>query len=545
MQVAKPTWVGAVSKPSCDDVSHAKKGTMATELSKDRDVSEHGSRLILITLGIMAATLMQTLDATIVNVALPTIQGNLGATQEEGAWVVTGYIISAVIVIPMTPWLQMRFGRRQYYSVAIIGFTIASMLCGIASSIQQLILFRVIQGLFGGGLVATGQAALRDTFPRHLLGASQAVFALGAIVGPSVGPTVGGWLTDNFSWNWVFFINLAPGIFAATVMLTMMRNPSDPKPIPIDGIGLALLAMGLGSLQYILDEGQRNDWFQDPIIRLFGFTTVVGLAAFIAWELWGTKRPIVDLRAFKYRAIAAGSALGFAIGSVLFGATVILPQYVQGILGFTATLSGELIFVRAAFIALLTPFIARVAGSGRIDTRVLLVTGFSLIGTSQLWLGYITTSQNDFNSLLGPAIMAGVGLGLMFVPLSIAVLSAIPPEAVPKAAAFQALSLQLGGSFSTAALISLLVRRNAFHQSVLAQSVTPDNIALQNLIQHTHNTSAALLNTYQQVLTQASVMAYADCQWALGALTFFLLPLVFVLPRRRKGAAAPVQIPAE
>src|ERR1700676_2542732 len=405
---------------------------MATELTKDRDVSETGSRLILITLGIIAATLMQTLDSTIVNLALPTIQGNLGATQQEGAWVVTGYIISAVIVIPMTPWLQARFGRRQYYSIAIIGFTIASILCGLAGSIQQLVLYRVIQGLFGGGLVAPSQAALRDTFPRHLLGASQAVFALGAIVGPSVGPTIGGWLTDNYSWNWVFFINLVTGIFAATVDMTMMRNPTDPAPIPIDGIGLGLLAMGLGSLQYILDEGQRNDWFSDPVIRTFSATTVIGIVAFICWELWGAKRPLVDLRVFKYRAVAAGSMLGFAIGAVLFGATVILPQYVQGILGFTATLSGELIFVRAFFIALLTPFIARLAGSGKIDTRILLVTGFALIGASQIWLGNITTSQNDFNSLLGPAIMAGVGLGLLFVPLSIAVLSAIAPEMVPQ-----------------------------------------------------------------------------------------------------------------
>ena len=518
---------------------------MATELAKDRDVTETGSRLILITLGIMAATLMQTLDSTIVNVALPTIQGNLGATQEEGAWVVTGYIISAVIVIPMTPWLQARFGRRQYYSVAIIGFTIASMLCGIAGSIQQLILFRIIQGLFGGGLVATGQASLRDTFPRHLLGASQAVFALGAIVGPSVGPTVGGWLTDNFSWNWVFFINLVPGIFASIVVLTMMRNPSDPKPIPIDGVGLALLAMGLGSLQYILDEGQRNDWFSDPVIRLFGFTTVLGIAAFICWELWGAKRPLVDLRVFKYRAVAAGSALGFAIGAVLFGATVILPQYVQGILGFTATLSGELIFVRAAFIALLTPFIARLAGGGKIDTRILLVSGFTLVGASQIWLGYITTSQNDFGSLLGPAIIAGIGLGLLFVPISIAVLSAIPPEIVPKATSFQSLSLQLGGSFSTAALVTLLSRRSAFHQAVLGQNVTLDNPALQQLIQSTHNATAAIGNTYQLVLQQSTVMAYADAQWALGALTFFLLPLVFVLPRRRKGTATPANIPVE
>ena len=517
---------------------------MATELTKDRDVSETGSRLILITLGIIAATLMQTLDSTIVNVALPTIQGNLGATQQEGAWVVTGYIISAVIVIPMTPWLQARFGRKQYYSVAIIGFTIASILCGIASSIQQLVLYRIIQGLFGGGLIATGQASLRDTFPRHLLGASQAVFALGAIVGPSVGPTVGGWLTDNYSWNWVFFINLVPGIFAAVIMLTMMRNPSDPKPIPIDGIGLALLAMGLGSLQYILDEGQRNDWFTDPLITALACTSAVAIGVFIWWELYGTTRPLVDLRAFKYRAIAAGSTLGFAIGSVLFGATVILPQYVQGVLGFTATLSGELIFVRAAFIALLTPFIARLAGSGRIDTRILLVTGFGLIGVSQIWLGFITTSQNDFNSLVGPAIMAGVGLGLLFVPLSIAVMSAIPQEVVPKAAAFQSLSLQLGGSFSTAILVTLLAQRSAFHQAILARGATLDNPALQLLLQQTHNATSALINLYSLILQQATVMAYADAQWALGALTFVLLPLVFVLPKRRPGAAA-VEIPAE
>jgi DHA2 family multidrug resistance protein len=199
--------------------------------------------------------------------------------------------------------------------------------------------------------------------------------------------------------------------------------------------------------------------------------------------------------------------------------------------------------VRAFFIAALTPFIARVAGSGKIDTRILLVVGFSLIGVSQIWLGYITTSQNDFNSLLGPAIMAGIGLGLMFVPLSIAVLSAVPPEAVPKATAFQALSLQLGGSFSTAALITLLARRSAFHQTILAEAASPDNPALQLLQQH--DPAGALHTMYQTILQQSSVMAYADCQFALGALTFILLPLVFVLPKRRKNTTAPAHIPVE
>ena len=517
---------------------------MAVEV-KDRDVSEQGSRLILITVGILAATLMQTLDSTIVNVALPIIQGNLGATQSEGVWVVTGYIISAVIVIPLTPWLQSRFGRRQYYSVAIVGFTIASIFCGTAGSIQSLVIWRIIQGLFGGGLIATGQATLRDTFPRRLLGASQAVFALGAIVGPSVGPTLGGWLTDNFSWNYVFFINVVPGTFAAIVIFTMLRNPNDPKPLPIDAIGLGLLAMGLGSLQYVLGEGQPNDWFSDNWIKLFTSTAIIGLVAFVAWELYGTKRPIVDLRALRYRAVAAGSVLGFAIGAVLFGAVVILPQFTQNVLNFTATLSGELIFTRAAFIALLTPFIARIASSGRIDIRILLVTGFSLIGIAQIWTGYQTTSGSDFGSLVGPAALGGVGLAMLFTPISIAVLSSVPAEIVPKATAFQSLSLQLGASVSTALLVTLIARRDAFHQTVLAGNATIANPAIQILQQQTHEPlQQVLINVYGQVSTQAITMAYADAQWALGALTFFLLPLVFVLPRRRKGAMR-VQIPAE
>ena len=261
--------------------------------------------------------------------------------------------------------------------------------------------------------------------------------------------------------------------------------------------------------------------------------SVAGLCAFVIWELYGTKRPIVDLRAFKYRAIVAGSVLSLALGATLFGAIVILPQYTQGILGFTATLSGELIFARAIFIAIFTPFVARLAGTGRVDTRILLFVGFSMIGVAQFWLAAVTTTQSDFGALLLPAALGGIGISLLFTPIAIAVLGAVPPEVAPKAAAFQSLSLQLGGSLSTAALITLLARRNAFHQDMLAASATAANPALAALLKYPH----AIALEYAQIQQQASALSYADAQFALGVLTFTLMPLIFVMPGRRKDVA--------
>jgi DHA2 family multidrug resistance protein len=504
---------------------------------------ERGGALVLLTAGILAATLMQTLDTTIVNVALPIIQGNLGATIDEGAWVVTGYIISAVIVIPLTPWLQIRFGRRQYYSAAIVGFTIASVLCGTSSSIQELILWRIVQGAFGGGLIATAQATIRDTFPKDKIGLSQGLFSLGAIVGPAVGPTLGGWLTDNVSWNWVFFINVVPGTFAAIVMLTRLKNPADPRRVPLDWPGLALLIVGLGSLQYVLGEGQRNDWFADPVISAFGAASACGLIAFACWELYATKHPIVDLRVLRFPQIAAGSMLAFAVGATLYGAIVIFPQYVQSALGFTATLSGELIFVRAIFIAVGTPLVVRLATSGRVDTRILLVLGFLLVGAAQFVFAHVTTSNSDFGTFVLPNIMAGVGLSMLFIPISIAMLNGLAPHLIPKAASFQSLSLQLGGSISTAALVTLLDRRSAFHQDVLAQYAQPAYEPFARLLaQH-----GSLGQLYADVVREASVMSFADCQFVLGVLAITLMPLVFLLPKRRAGAGGgpPVNLSIE
>ena len=499
---------------------------------------ESGFSLVLIAAAIIAATLMQTLDTTIVNVALPIIQGNLGANLDEGSWVVTGYIIAAVIVIPLTPWLQIRFGRRQYYSAAIIGFTVASVLCGISQSISQLIFWRIVQGAFGGGLIATAQAVLRDTFPKSKFGMSQGLFAIGAIVGPAVGPTLGGWLTDNVSWNWVFFINVVPGVFAGTVMLLRLKNPADARPLPLDVVGLGLLIVGLGSLQYVLGEGQQKDWFADSALLGFGIASAIGLVAFVLWELFGAKNPVVDLRVLRHPQVAAGSTLAFAVGATLYGGIVIFPQYTQTVLGFTAMLSGEMIFVRAAFIAICTPLAVRLATSSKVDTRILLLVGFALVGISQFWFAHVTTSGNDFGTLVWPNIINGCGLSLLFIPISIAMLNGLNPQTIPKAAAFQSLATQLGGSISTAVLVSLLSRREAFHQDALAGFIQPAFGPIARFLgQH-----GSIGQLYGAVLREANVMSFADCQFVLGVLAIALLPLVFVLPRKRPGGAVHVSL---
>jgi DHA2 family multidrug resistance protein len=500
------------------------------------NVVEFGSARVVIVIGVMLATLLQTLDTTIVNVALPTIQGNLGATIDEGAWVVTGYIISAVIVIPLTPWLQLRFGRRQYYATAIFGFTIASALCGLSHSIGELIFWRLVQGLFGGGLLATGQATLRDTFPISQLGASQALFSLGAIVGPSVGPYLGGVLTDNVSWNWVFFINVVPGTLAGIIVLMRLRNPNEPTKAPIDLPGLALLAIGLGSLQYVLGQGERNEWFDSAAIRLFTTTAVIGLGAFVAWEL-RAKVPIVDLRTLRFRPVWAGSMLAFTVGASLFGAIVLMPQYTQNVLGFTATLTGELIFMRAICIAIATIPVATLVSRGKLDARVSLGLGFLLVSLSNYLQALDTTAVSGFWTFLLPQITGGLGLGMLFVPISIAVLSSVPQQVAPKAVSFTSLSVQLGGSISTAFLVTLLDRRSAAHLSDLAGTATLNNPAVREFLMH-HLPLAELFGIINR---QATTLAFADASFFLAALSLVLAPLVILLHRPKRAAQPAAQ----
>ena len=272
------------------------------ESDPDSDVVEYGLARVLVVAGVMLAPLLETLDSTIVDVALPTVAGNLGASQDQGTWIVTGYIIAAVVIISLTPWLQRRFGRRGYYISAVIGFTLASLACGLATNIDESIAFRIVQGLFGEGLIATGTATLKDTFPRTMVAASQRPGAVGAVICPTLGPTIGGILTDKLSSNWVFFLNVIPGVAAATLLFFFLKNPGRPEKTPVDGMGLGLLAFGLRALQYVLNEGERYDWFDDGNIALVSALSSVCLVAFVMWELYGSSNPIVGLRILSYRA---------------------------------------------------------------------------------------------------------------------------------------------------------------------------------------------------------------------------------------------------
>ena len=497
-----------------------------------RDVSEYGTRRLLIVTGVMLATLLQTLDGTIVNVALPTIQGNLGASIDEATWVVTAYIISAVVIIPITPYLMNRFGRKQYFLTSIAGFTVASLACGLATSIDQLILFRVIQGLFGGGLLATSQAILRDTFPPKQLSLSQAIYTIAAVVGPSLGPTIGGLLTDNVSWRWVFDVNVVPGIIAIALLAPLLRNPTRQKVAGFDSIGLALLTIGLGSFQYVLDEGERNSWFEDGTIVGLSAAAVVGLVAFVIWEVKGTANPIVDLRVLSKRGVAIGCLVAMVNAGVVFGQLFMMPQYLTGVLGFTATQDGLLLAVRAIPVMLLTIPVGAVVGSGKIDPRILIAVGLLLAGIGVIGMGFVTTSSTTFTTLVPYLIATGCGISLVFTPLIVAVLGSVAPQESPKAGAFLVLSLNLGGSISSASLVTLLDQRESFHSTVLGAQTTISHPVVANTIAQGGIDRVAAL-----VAKESATLSYADTFFAIGVFAIVFAGLAFALPKRKKATA--------
>jgi len=498
---------------------------------------EYGPRRTIIVIGIMLAVLLEILDTTIVNVALPTLQGNMGLDFDEASWVVTGYLIAVIIALPLVPWLESLLGRKRYSVYAIVGFTIASAACGMAQSYEALVAFRVIQGLCGGGILTIARSILRDTFPPDQIGRSQGLLSLGAVVGPSVGPTVGGILTDSFSWRWIFFINVVPGIVAALLLWFTLREPKRPQ-VSADVLGLGFMVVGLGSLQYVLENGELYDWFGDSRIVVFTALAVICTTAFCLWEWFGTAHPVVDLKILRKSAVAMGSVLSFGLGFTLFVGIVLGPQFSQGILGFTATLSGNQVLLRAIAIAAFIPISVISLVRFRVQPRFLLAAGFVLIGIAGMWMSAATTPVSDFWSFGWPLVVGGFGFGLLFVPLSVAVLGAVRGIDTSKASSMLSLSQQLGASFATAVVITIIDRRTAFHLNHLAAELTMSRPAIAAFLD-AHGSLTELASIVQR---QATTLGFADANFIGGLAAFIMVPVALLF---RTKASAPNAAPSQ
>lgn len=477
----------------------------------------------LITITVMLGLIMAIIDTTIVNVALDTIGGNLGASVDEVSWVATGYILANVIVMPLNGWLTAFLGRKRFYATSLAVFTISSFLCGTATNITQLVIYRVIQGLGGGALQPTAQAIMFETYPPERRGNAMAIFGMGAMVGPAIGPTLGGYIVDNASWPLIFFINIPIGVTAFLMTMMFIPNPKyiERPKAGVDWFGLGLMTTGLAALQYVLERGERDDWYSSSTITILTAVAAVTLILFI-WKMIRDPHPLVNLKVFKYSSFSFGNILGVISGFGLYGTALILPLFFQTILNFTAFDTGLALLPGALSTAVSMMIVGRVLN--RIDARASIAVGFLIFAVSTWMLGGLNTSAG-FWDVFWPRLIQGFGLGFLFVPLSTVSLGDIPISDLAGASGVYTLVRQLGGSFGIAILTTLLTHESAIAWNVLAGGVT-----------QTHGVSILALTG--MVEQQASMIAY-NYLFRVTAIVFILAaPLVLFIKvkQRREGA---------
>jgi DHA2 family multidrug resistance protein len=493
--------------------------------------------------------ILEVIDTSIVNVALPDIQGNLGATLSEAGWVSTGYACANVVIIPLTSWLGYRFGKKNYLLFSLIGFTVASALCGLAPNLPFLVFARVLQGLAGGGLLAKAQAILFETFPRREQPMAQAIFGIGVIAGPAFGPVLGGYLTDTLGWRWIFFINLPVGVIA--VLMAMAFLPADREDeivhTRVDWTGLGLLTMGLACLQTLLEEGQDDDWFSSHFIVAMAAGSAIGLGLFI-WRELATDYPVVDLRVLRHRSLAAGSVYSLVLGMGIYGVIFAVPVFVQDYLHFTATQSGFLQMPTAVASALTMIAMGKI--SGRFDARMLI--GIGALTTVSAAFGFASINPDTgVNSFFWPLMLRAIGSVCMFLPLSLATLGSLPREKVAAGAGFYNLTRQLGSSIGIALITVILAHRETVHRAGLVEKISayqPAALARLQLYSgvfahHSADPAVARLQAYQLIDTtvnsQALLLSFADVFRYVGLAFIFTLPLLLLLGKgRTPGVAA-------
>jgi MFS transporter, DHA2 family, multidrug resistance protein len=498
----------------------------------------------LIATSVMLATFMEVLDTSVANVSLPHIAGNLSATPEESTWVLTSYLISNAIILPATNWLGYFFGRKRFLIVCIGIFTLSSALCGAAGSLGMLLVARVLQGAGGGALQPIAQAVLLESFPSESRGSAMAVYGMGIVVAPIIGPTLGGWITDNYSWRWIFYINLPVGILAVLMALWFIEDPPyirSQRPGRIDYIGFGLMAVGLATLQIVLDKGQEEDWFSSAFIVRCVMIAAVALVAFIIWEL-RSNEPIVNLRVFANRNFAVGTALIFAMGIVLYGTAALLPLFLQTLLGYPAAESGLAVSPRGIGAIVSMILVGRLVG--KVDGRYLIMFGFAVVGISTYVLGDINL-EISIGSVAWPQVFAGFAMGFVFVPLTVMTTGTLSNEQIGNATGIFNLMRNVGGSFGIAAVTTMLARGAQVHQAAIVSHLTPYDPAFRERLSELMGTMGGSLATgseraygamYQMVLRQSSLLAYIDNFRLLALMCLVCVPAALLFKKvKAKG----------
>lgn len=508
------------------------------------DLVEYGFRRVIITITAVLCALLEIVDVTIVNVALTNMRGSLGASLTDIAWVITAYAIANVIIIPMTSWLSQQFGRRNYFAVSIILFTFSSFMCGNSSNIWELVIFRFIQGLGGGALLVTAQTIITESYPVAKRGMAQAIYGMGVIVGPTLGPPLGGYIVDHYSWPYIFYINIPIGIIATLLTLSFVKSPKygdKLKSNQVDWWGIVFLTSFIGTLQYVLEHGQQDDWFNDKGILTLTCISFIGLLLFI-WRENTYKHPIVNLGVLKDGNLRIGILMSFILGFGLYGSTLIIPIYTQAILGWTATDAGLLLIPGSITTALMMPFIGKMIQRG-VPQGYMVALGFLVFFFFTFIMRNKMTPDTGTEHFYWALILRGVGLGLLFVPITTLSLSTLKGKQIGEGAAFTGMLRQLGGSFGIAIITTFITRFGQQHRVGLLTHYDASRAEIQQRIVQLQQgfqakgftPNESLQKAYQvldfSITKQSTVMSYMDIFMYLGILFLCCIPIVFLIKR--------------
>ena len=525
----------------------------AASATLDHDAWRPAVNPWIIALAVTLATFMEVLDTSIANVALPHIAGSLSAGQDESTWVLTSYLVSNAIVLPLSGWLSSIIGRKNFYMSCVALFTVSSFLCGLAPNLTVLIICRVLQGVGGGGLQPSEQAILADTFPPAKRGMAFAVYGIAVVTAPAIGPTLGGWITDNFTWRWIFFINIPVGILSLLLTSRLIQDPPyfkrrKLKETRIDYIGLGLVALGLGTLQVILDKGQREDWFESHFIVILSVISAAALIFVVFWE-WKHKDPIIDLHLFRDRTFAVSNLLMFMLGFALLGSTLLLPLFMQTLLGYSAEQAGLALMPGGFCIMLLLPLVGFLLS--RYNPRWLLVFGLTVLSLSLFHMTGFDL-ELDFRTAVAARMFQAVGMAFLFVPINTAAYAFLPRDKNNAASGLMNLARNIGGSVGISVVTTMLDRRAQVHQNFLVSHLSASNPALQarlkalGTLMQSHgggppgSSPAPFAFIQALVQRQAAMLAYVDCFALLGVCILVMIPAVFLMKNAKAGGGMAV-----